>query len=269
MDMKRTISILLTLMMLAVLPLYADSDLLSFDELSSFLSGDDKATLLNEGELTRFHFATFDPLLLPAVSVSDDLRMKTLEADLNMGIEGLFLYKGFDIDAYNANPEKVKLELYNILRSVSSLEGTQYYSASRGEMRDLFVESWMISDLKSTKKKLDDPIVSSIPARDSILIHQKDKSFGKHESEMEFIYDSPVIWSVIINQTPMFYKGIFKVINPELMQIHLLAIPTDQGLLFYGITAADTVNIKAFREKANNSFYNRVKALYAWYISSL
>ncbi|MBF9014915.1 MULTISPECIES: DUF6675 family protein [unclassified Oceanispirochaeta] len=267
--MKRTISILLTLMILAVLPLSADSDLLSFDELTSFLSRDDKTTLLNDGELTRFHFSTFDPLLLPPVDLSDDLRKKTLENDLNMGIEGLFLFKDFDVDAYNADPEKVKLKLYNILRSVSTLEGTQYYSASRGEMRDLFVESWMIPDLKSKNKMMDDPIVSTIPASDSIFIHQKDKSFGKHESEMEYIYDSPVIWSVIINQTPMYYKGFLKAINPEKMQIHLLAMPTDEGLLFYGITAADTLNIKAFREKANNSFYNRVKALYAWYISNL
>lgn len=267
--MKRTILILLTLMILATLPLSADSDLLSYDELTSFLSKDDKVTLFTEGELTRFHFDSFDAQLLPPVTVSNDLKKKTEEQNLNMGIEGLFLYTEFDINAYNANPEKVKLELYNILRSVSSLEGTQYFSASRGEMRDLFVESWMIPDLKSAKTKLDDPIVSSIPLRDSILIHQKDKSFGKHESEMEFIFESPVIWSVIVNQSPMFYKGIFKVIKPEQMQIHLLAIPTDKGLLFYGISAADTLNVKSFRERANNSFYNRVKALYTWFTDSL
>lgn len=263
------ISILIAILTLIVLPLSAESDLLSFDEMTSFLSRDEKTTLLNEGELTRFHFSTFDPLLLPPVDMSGDLRQQTKENDLNMGIEGLFLYKEFDLEAYKSDPDKMKLELYNILRSVSSLEGTQYYSASREEMRDLFVESWMIPDLDSPKEKMDDPLVSSIPSRDSIFIHQRDKSFGKHESEMEFFYDSPVIRTVIINRSPMHYKGFIKVINPGQMQIHLLAIPTDQGLLFYGISAADTLNIKAFRERANNSFYNRVKALYAWYISGL
>ena len=68
---------------------------------------------------------------------------------------------------------------------------------------------------------------------------------------MGFVYASPVIWSVIINQTPMYYKGFLKAINPRHLQIHLVVMPTDQGLLFYGISAADTLNIKAFREKAN------------------
>jgi hypothetical protein len=67
----------------------------------------------------------------------------------------------------------------------------------------------------------------------------------------------------------MFYNGLIRVIKPERMQVHLIIIPTDKGLLFYGITAADALNINAFRKKANNSFYNRVKALYQWYIRKL
>jgi hypothetical protein len=53
------------------------------------------------------------------------------------------------------------------------------------------------------------------------------------------------------------------------MQIHLVIIPTDEGILFYGVTAADALNVSAFRKKANNSFYNRVKALYQWYTAAL
>jgi len=249
------------------LNLQAQSALLSFDDVTSFLSIQQKSELLSQGELTEFHFDTFVPLLLPPVKMEDSLRSKVREGELNMGIEGLFLYSDFDMTSYRENPEKSLLGLYNALRSVSTLEGTEYYSASRDEMRTLFEESWRIPDLDSEKQKMEDSRVTSIPANDSFFIHQKDKSFGKHESEMSFQYSSPVIRAVIINQTPMYYKGILKAINPEHLQIHLVIIPTDKGLLFYGISAADTINIKAFREKANNSFYNRVKALYAWYIS--
>ena len=53
------------------------------------------------------------------------------------------------------------------------------------------------------------------------------------------------------------------------MQIHLIVIPTDKGILFYGVCGAKTVKMKALEERASKSFYNRVKALYGWYTGSL
>jgi len=266
--LKKTVAFTLLALGLTV-TLAAQSQLLSFDEITSFLSSDQRNELLSRGELTEFHFDNFVPYLLPPLKMEKELRSMVSEEELNMGIEGLFLYRDFDADAFRKNPDGTLLELYNALRSVSTLEGTEYYSASREEMRTLFEESWRIPDLESSRKKLEDSHVTAIPVRDQFFIHQKDKSFGKHESEMTFEYTAPVIWSVIINQTPMFYKGILKAISPQQLQIHLVVIPTDKGLLFYGISAADTINVKAFREKANNSFYNRVKALYAWYITRI
>ncbi len=273
-SMKKTsLYLCIVLICTSILPLAAqqssDDVLLSFNELTSILGREDRETLLNDGELTRFHFADFDPLLLPPVGITEALKAKTREVDLNMGIEGLFLYRDFDTQAYLDDPEAMELELYNILRSIRSLEGTMYYSASREEMRELFVESWRIPSLDDPKTVLDDPVVSAIPDKESIFIHQRDRSFGKHESEMTYTYNAPVIWTDITNQTSMYYKSIIRAIKPEQLQIHLVVMPTDEGLLFYGITAAETINMKAFREKASNSFYNRVKALYNWYISSL
>ena len=151
----------------AALP--AQSDILSFDRMTSFLTKEQKSDLIHKGELTEFHFSSFDPLLLPQTGMSEDIRTMVMDGELNMGIEGLFLFKEFDIESYNKDPEKTKLALYNTLRSVSTLEGTEYFSASRDEMRTLFVESWMIKDLDSEKEKLSDPVVTTIPGRDSFF----------------------------------------------------------------------------------------------------
>lgn len=240
-------------------------ELMSFDKITGFLDREQRETLIKDGELTQFHFNDFNPILLPETALTSRIRETAASMDLNMGIEGLFLDKDFDIEAYKADPEASLLKLYNIFRSVSSLEGTQYYSASRGKMRDLFVESWQIPSPDKPGEKMADPLVNKIPAEESIFIHQKDKSFSKHESKMTFVYDAPVIWTLLVNESSMYYKGFIRVMKPHHMQINLLVIPTDNGLLFYGISAADTLKIKSFREKANKSFYNRVKALYAWY----
>jgi len=261
---KHTGGILLILLLLtAVLP--AGADILSFQEVTSFLSADQKSVLLDDGEVTMFHFDEFSPQLLPPVGQKDSIADMVKGQELNMGIEGLFLYRDFNSEAFEKDQDAVLLKMYNVLRSISTLEGIEYYSASRDEMRTLFVESWVIPDLENPDRKLPDLLVSDIPSYDKFFIHQKDKSFGKHESLMEFSYDAPVISTAIVNQTNMYYKGFIKAVKPEQMQIHLVIMPTDEGLLFYGITAADTLNMKAFREKANNSFYNRVKAMYQWY----
>jgi hypothetical protein len=45
-------------------------------------------------------------------------------------------------------------------------------------------------------------------------------------------------------------------------------IPCKEGILYYGIMAADTLNIRAFKERANNSFYNRMVAVYHWFVEA-
>ena len=268
--MRRLRRIILPLLLLVSgISLSAQTELLSYDSVTRRLSPSQAAELQNSGEVTAFHFGEFDTQLLPPIPQSSRIEEYISSQQMNMGIEGLFLYKEFSMEDYRKDPEGYSLMLYNTLRSVSTLEGTQYYSASREEMRDLFVESWVIPDADSPKEKLPDPMVTSIPESDSFFIHQKDKSFGKNESLMEFYYESPVIASVITNKSAMYYNSLIRVIGPDKMQIHLVIIPTDKGLLLYGITAADSLNINAFRKKANKSFYNRVKALFHWYTEEI
>jgi len=157
------------------------------------------------------------------------------------------------------------IKLYNILRSVSTLQGLEYYSASRKKMRTLFEESWAVSDPSDSKTKISDPVVNAIPAMDTIYIYQKDKTFGKNFSRMEFRAGKKTFSSTIINITPMRYKGFIKVMDKENLQINFIIIPTAEGLLVYGAMGAETLNIKAFLDKAEDSFKNRVIALSSWY----
>ena len=161
-------------------------------------------------------------------------------------------------------PDERSLILYNILRSVSTLEGLEYFSASRGEMRLLFEESWAVAGLDSDDP-LPDPLVAAIPEEDSFLVHQKDKSFGKNLQEMTFRTRPDVFAVSIINQTPMRYMGLFKVVDPGNMQSHLIVVPVREGLLIYGTMSGRTREVKAFMDRARNSFTNRVIALTGWY----
>jgi hypothetical protein len=131
-------------------------------------------------------------------------------------------------------------------------------------MRLLFEEAWVIDDPKR-KRPLPDLLVSAVPAEDAIYIHQKDMSFGKNQSSMTYRSAGETYGATIVNLTPMRYKGIFRIVDPGKMQVHLMVIPVAEGILIYGTMAARTTDVKAFKDRARNSFTNRVAALAGWY----
>ncbi len=258
---------------LTVLPGFSQSPgtLPSLNDILPAISSSGNSALMNDGELLRFHGDGVSPGLLPKTSLTAGIARQMITGDLNIGIEGLFFTPLSELpEKYREMPpEDRRLTLYNILRSVSSLQGLEYYSASRGEMRLLFEESWAIADVKKPKASLADPLVSTILAEDTIMIHQKDKSFNNNESSMTFRAGSNAFAADIINLTPMRYKGFIRIADPGDMQIHLIVVPVEEGLLMYGTMSARTLNVKAFLDRAQNSFTNRVIALAGWYKTRL
>jgi len=252
----------------AALPLAAQSAKTSrLDDILPAIGAENRSTLLDEGVLLRFHPDGVTPSLLPENDLTAGIIRRVVTADLNIGIEGLFFTPQEELPpAYGTmDTAQRHLELYNILRSVSTLEGLEYFSASRGEMRLLFEESWAIPDPDSADVVLPDPLVTAVPEEDTIFLHQKDKSFANNESVMRFTARPEVIAASIVNLTPMRYKGLIRVVDPENMQIHLVVVPLDEGLLMYGTMSARTRDVKAFMDRARNSFTNRVIALTWWY----
>ncbi len=235
------------------------------------LADADIRTLLEKEQLLRFHGEGVSPNLLPDTQISANIARQLSGGDLNLGIEGLFYIKSDAMPSgYTSLPrEERTLRLYNILRSVSTLTGLEYYSASRKKMRLLFEESWVIPRLTSPRTSLPDPLVRTVPAQESIFIHQKDRSFATHESIITYLAHEGVLSAAIINQTPLRYKGLIRVVNPGNMQTHLIVIPVEEGLLMYGTISAKTKDVKLFLSRAEASFTNRVIALTGWYRTRL
>ncbi len=242
------------------------SEIPALDEVLPLLTEADHAALINDGELLLFHEDGVSPNLLPETSLTGEVARQIVLGDLNIGIEGLFFTSTKELPAGFAagDMNERQLILYNIMRSVSTLEGLEYYSASRGEMRLLFEESWMI-DGEDGKEPLPDPLVSVIPEEDFFYVHQKDKSFANNTQKMSFRASGGVIAANIVNQTPMRYKGFIRVADPGNVQMHLIAVPVEEGILVYGTMSAHTRDVKAFLDRARNSFTNRVIALAGWY----
>ncbi|MGC9311782.1 MAG: DUF6675 family protein [Sediminispirochaetaceae bacterium] len=219
--------------------------------------------------INRFYTSEGGALHMPAVSLSEDLLDAALAIDYSVGVETLFLIPWDEVspDLARLPADEFELRIYNILRSVSSLEGIEYYSASRERMRTLFAECWAI-DNPDDRTRIPDPLVTAVPAEATVYIHQKDLTFGKNLSRVEYQHDNGNFRMGIVNLTTMTYM-LFPIVGKENMSMQILVIPGREGILFYGLNTVKVLDLPIFYKKMESSFTNRMIALYNWFLGEL
>lgn len=156
------------------------------------------------------------------------------------------------------------LELYNILRSVSTMEGIEYYSASRERMRTFYHDSYAVAG-PGGDERIPDPLVSRIPAQDRVYVFQKDSSFGKNVQQLDYTYADGNVLIRMENLTTMFYNGFIPLVADGNLLTYLVVEPQEDGIVFYGHLAVKVGALFGMEERARNSFHNRIKALYDWF----
>jgi hypothetical protein len=228
------------------------------------LSPAERAELRDAGELTRF-FGDDDPLaLVPATALRHAVRDDIEGMELLIGVEALF---AFDPPAALAREPEQGRYIYNVLRSVSTLEGIEYYSASRKRMRTFFYESYAIATPDS-REPLPDPTVQTVPEKDAILVYQRDSSMGANVSRLTYRYTGDAVAISIENLTMMHYY-LVPLVAPGNLHMHLMVIPGEEEFLFYGVCGVKAHNFLGLAQRKRASFYNRIKAMYAWFVDEL
>jgi len=250
----------LTLLLLLLGSFY----LAASDSILDYLSPDNRSTLYSEGEISRYFFDNENPEYLFNTTFYNDFLNELLNLDVTNGVESLYLLK-YD-EAFNRDSVS-PLSIYNTLLSIKTMKGIEYYSQSRKKMRTLFTESYGISN-PDDQEPLADPVVETIPSVLNRLLLQTDKTFGENLYETTYRSDKDVIWINMINKTKMKYKFI-PMLKPEKMSVNLFIVQIEDGLLFYGITAAETISFFGLEKTKKESFYNRMKAMYNWFSDQL
>ncbi|MFW5688109.1 MAG: DUF6675 family protein [Spirochaetota bacterium] len=190
---------------------------------------------------------------------------RAIHADLDaldprIGVEVLFL-----VDA-PAKARSVTPELFTTLQSISTMEGIEYYSASRDRMRTLFHESYVIKGAED-RTRLGDPRVNQVPARDVLHVFQRDSSFGSNVLELTYAATPRAVRLRMRNLTQMYYMGFIPAVGPQELGLNLVVYPLGEKLLFYGNSAANPISLLGLEARVQRSFYNRLVALYDWFMS--
>jgi hypothetical protein len=154
--------------------------------------------------------------------------------------------------------------IYGLMRSIGTLEGIEYYSASRKKMRTFYAESYLL-DGPLTKKRLPDPAPpapGAIPRAESLFAFQRDLSFGANVYRYDFESSPGAVRVVAANLTRMSYSFV-PVMAPEALRTRLLVIQAEDAIVFYAASGADAPSV--FKGKLEDSFSNRAEALFKWF----
>ena len=250
---KRSLAILAFLLLLL-------GPALAQERFGPYLTAETLKELLNGSELRRSVGPGRLPQLLPAISLRERILRETASLSPTIGTEVLLLDP---VNAAELESGPSLLKLYNLLRSVSRMKGIEYYSMSWKRMRTLFLESYAVDD-PIAMNRLPDQLVEEIPPSAFLYILQKDLNFGQNIYRSEYICEEGILALRNENLTPMRYLGMTLV--PPLQSLTwLVLIPQGGNLLFYGLSCARTARFLGLEKNAENSFYNRLKAIYGWF----
>ncbi|MCK5673345.1 MAG: hypothetical protein KAH95_08205 [Spirochaetales bacterium] len=234
------------------------------ENIIDFLSPAEKGLLYSDGEISRYFFDEELPSYIFPTDYKSDLLEKISKLDVTIGVESLFLLKYSDLIIKDNTS---MLSVYNTLLSVKTMKGIEYYSQSRKKMRTLYTESFAVKDMDSTDP-IDDPVYKTIPAILNRYLLQTDKTFGKNLYKAVYKYDGSTIWINIVNETKMKYSFI-PMVNKGNMSVSLFVTAIDDGLLFYGVSTAETSTFLGLAKSKKESFYNRIKAMFTWFEDQL
>jgi hypothetical protein len=159
--------------------------------------------------------------------------------------------------------------IYNILRSPSTMKGIEYYSASRGEMRTFYSESYAVAG-PDGDDAIPDPVVTTIPPRSTVWAFQEDGSFGRNVQRIDYTFQAEQFLMTITNETTMVYT-VVPLVRPGNLRTFLIVQPDPAGgtITFYGNLAVRVPGMFGMEDRARDSFFNRIVALHDWFSQEL
>jgi hypothetical protein len=233
-------------------------------DLADILGPRTLASLRSRGELTRSATGSADLRYLPSIDGQAAVRKGVESAQPTVVVELLALAKGpngrLDNDAG-------RLAVCNTLRSVSRLQGLEYYSTTQGAMRPLYRASYRIAS-PDNRRRLEDTVVSAPPDHEDIWVYQDDSTFGGNVYDVSYDNAPRYVQMRVANRTVLRYL-LLPLVRPGGMVLYFLIVPDGDEFLFYAVAAVRLLGPWAPRGRMEESFAHRVEAMHSWFVNML
>jgi hypothetical protein len=199
------------------------------------------------------------PLFMPSFPEAPRVLSTLTQVKPNLLVEARYFLPRREPD----DPKKEILGISGIFRAISSLAGIEYWSASRKKMWPFYKESYVV-DSPETARRLPDPLVEGLPARDKAFAFQDDTTFGGNFYEYEFLSDGRSFALLGTNLSVLRYAFV-PLIGKNKLRTLVLVLPLKEGILVYGLSAASAFLLPGMEARTLESLSNRADALFAWF----
>ncbi len=229
-------------------------------QIQSLLSGETIQALTTKGQQTA--------TIAPAGSQGAELAAGADAITDGFAVAGLS-YIPYPERFKEMTEEERNVEVYNIIRSISTQKGITYVSHMAGDKPVvLFEDSYMISNPNKTNSKIADPVSSSVPNKYSCFAYQKDNRFGKNVYKIIYTYKENDFLMDISNYTAMKYMG-FSCLKEGELHMYMEVLEADEGFVLYTMVIVEgrkpKVKVLFITVDLPSAFMRRTTALKNWF----
>ena len=177
------------------------------------------------------------------------------------------LVKNNSTESRKLTKDDINLDLVSVtMRSVSKMEGMQYYSNSRKRYETLLNKSYRVKDVNS-KEKLEDITTGSADGL-SICVFQEEHTFGDTFYSFDYNQGKNSAMLRMQNLTGLSY-GVFDLLKPNNLTSFINVIEKEDGYFIYVFMNAKFKRVSFLEKKMNKSFSARIDAIYNWVVNNL
>ena len=237
----------------------------SAENIPSEIDGEIFQQLLEKGEYRTQSFkeSVRDFTLYPKTELGSLFTTTWTEAkDPVFVAETLFLIE----KPKGSNKEELDTALISrIIRSISSMEGIEYYSNSEKKMKTLYFQSYIIDSLEN-KNRIPDKVDGSAENL-SVYAFQEDSSFGDNYYQIDYRQQENEVSMVIRLIEPLKY-GLITAVKANNLVFNIDVLDKGSYLVMYIGAKVKFLAISLLENKLNKSFGARITALHDWFASS-
>ena len=232
------------------------------------LSAEEVQNLASYGAIVRFEDGPSTGDLNPVPSLVAEMSRVRGEIRPTVGIETLMI-QALPPALARLSPEEQALAVYRILHGFQTMEGIEYWSTSRGRFR-LFYETSHSYDPESPDTPLPDPQPTTIVDSKTLWVRQQDTSFGdnRYQVTMRALPSNSSgqrDFHLHMENLTSLKSGILSLAKPGEVHIDIVVRIQDGYVQFYGTTNLRVPRIFGLPDRARDSFYTRILALYSWF----
>ena len=163
----------------------------------------------------------------------------------------------------NPESELTVEKVSKILRSISTMKGSEYYSNRHKKWEVLYHEAYLV-DSKENKKPIPDDTEGSADGK-TLFCMQDDNSFGKCYYQLEYRQTEKEVSVYFDNFEPLKF-GPITAAKAHNVKINLVAVDEGDYYLVYLLVQASYPRISLFENMMLDSFNSRVDSIYKWFV---